>query len=176
MEKEEIRHRAQGLRGLRMSGWQLFHGPVGPLFHTTVGWMGGGYRINKAHMGKGRGGRTKWGWSEDPKHCEIKGEGIVWRSNSRPVSLWLEVSDGFRTFRLQFLVSVRRQLNLLMSSGTERKFPSFITVKLSPLLNSSPFRRVHLPSNLSRQEPVFTTRIQSEPSSLPHLLSLSCCS
>lgn len=40
--------------------------------------MRGGYRINKGHMGKGRGGRKKWGWSKDLKHCEIIGEGIVW--------------------------------------------------------------------------------------------------
>lgn len=43
----------------------------------TVGRMRGGYRINKGHMGKGRGGRKKWG-SKDLKHCEIIGEGTVW--------------------------------------------------------------------------------------------------
>lgn len=56
LEKEEIRHWAEGFR---VSGWQLCHRPVGPLFHTTVGRVGGGYRINKAHMGKGRGRKTK---------------------------------------------------------------------------------------------------------------------
>lgn len=43
--------------------------------------------------------------------------------NSRLDSLWLEMCNDFRMFRLHFLVSVRHLLNLMISSRTEGEFP-----------------------------------------------------
>lgn len=91
----------------------------------TVGRMRGGYRINKGHMGKGRGRRKKWG-SKDLKHWNYRWGDCVEsleEINSRLDSLWLEMCNDFRMFRLHFLVSVRHLLNLMISSRTEGEFP-----------------------------------------------------